>query len=429
MKKWLIAFTASAVLIGCGGGSGLDGLNGGGSGGGSGGGGGTRTIPTPNLGPNAQMQVLYLSGQGRRSPGSQIAILDNIIIKNSSTDFYPKDHQGSGAGVRIQLDGYTLNQYVFDVPMTIGAASKTYGLFPLEIARMDEEDQSGQFNPIFTGPPQLVGSFDTNIQLYPGRQTTIQVVLNDQMLRFDSQLGVVFDSNQFKLENYNPADNKIEGFISDMVSFDCSALAPADRPLMTDGSRAVMAHFSGDSIGISGQFNNSAKPKALFDILSPIVIDSGVLTKEEIVGGRKAPGIYTVNEPDPRDPFGNAKLVAIQGIYRPYTEVLNNLSDFGMIAMPTSRNTDTYQVVLFNRDANGTITALWQGTMKATGATKGVLRLFSLDQLPDAGASPRATGEVSFTKVGGLIRQGTFSVAQSPANFPFPKTGGFGVFR
>lgn len=419
MKKWLVAFTAGAVVIGCGGGSGLDGLTGGNTGGGGGTG---RTVPAPNLGSKAQVQVLYLSGQGRRAVGSQVAVMNNIRVFNSPTDFMPSDHQGSGSPIRVQLDGYTLNQFVFDVPLTTGGQSKTFNQFPLEIAQIDEVG----VGTVFSGPPFLVSPFfPINLQLFPGRQTTLQVVLNDAMLSFDSQTGVSFDRQQFEIENLSPTNNKINGFLSDMFAFDVSGLPAVQRPLLTNGNRADTVHFSGDSIGISAGFDAVGS----FEMLSPIVIDQGVLKKETVVGGRKAPGIYTVMEPDPRDPFGDAKVVAIQGIHRPYTDVLTNLSDFGMVAIPTTRSSSTYQVVMFNRDSAGTITAMWQGVLLTTSATKGVLRLFSLDQLPDASAAPRATGEVNFTMSNGMVKTGTFSVTSRPSSFPFPATGGFAVLR
>ncbi|MBS1715650.1 MAG: hypothetical protein JST30_15080 [Armatimonadetes bacterium] len=435
MKKWLIAFTAGAVVIGCGGGSGLDGINNGNNGGG--GGGTDRTIPTVNLKPNAQVQILYLSGQGRRAPGSQIAVMNNIRIFNSPTDYWPKDLQGSGSAIRVQLDGYTLNHFVFDVPMSVGSASKTYTQFPLEIAQMDEE-QGGQPVTVYSGPPFLVAGdsannfFKLNMQLFPGRQTSVQVLLNDAMLTWDATNGIAFDAAQFKAENYSQVTGALTGFLSDMIAFDVSSLPAAQRPLLQNGERAEMVHFSGDLIGISGHFFTvSGREEAAYDNLSPIVIDSGIMTKPVTLGANKAPGIFTVMEPDPRDPFGTEKINAIQGFYRAYTEVLSNLSEFGAVAIPSTRSTTSHQFVMFNRNSNGTITACWQGVADFTGGTKGVLRLYSLEQLPDAGAQPRATGEVFYTKSSGVVRSGTFSVSNVVGNatFPFPRTGGFVVFR
>ena len=423
LKKWLIAFTASAVLVGCGGGSGI---GGGTSGGSSGGSGGDRGIPTVNLSHVAQAQILLLSGQGRRATTSQIAVIENLRIYNDSGDFEPKDLQNSGSPLRVQLDGYTLNQFVFDVPLAVGGPSKSFKQFPLEIAKMDQKDDTG-VTTLYAGPPVLFSPFfELNMKLFPGRQTTAQIVLNDQILSFDQTSGIVFDRAAFESENYAPFNGKINAFLSDMVAFDVSNLAAADRPLMTSGSRGTTVHFSGDSIGVSAGFDVDGS----FEMLSPVVTDTGVLKRPEVLGGRPAPGTYTVMEPDPREPFDpSIKIVAIQGIYRQYTELLGNLGSFNAVALPTSRSTTANQVVFFNRNEAGAITAMWQGVVDFTQNTKGVIRLFSLDQLPDAGAAPRATGTVLFTKVNGVVKEGTFSMVNTPANFPFPKSGGFVVLR
>lgn len=169
MKKWLIAFTASAVLIGCGGGGGVGNSTSGGSGG-SGGGGGDRGIPTVILGNTAQGQVLYLSGQGRRATVSQVAVLDNIRVYNNVTDFAPSER--SGSSVRVQLDGYTLNQFIFDVPLVAGGPPKIFTKFPFEIAKVDQDD-NGVVTTLYSGPSILFQPFfNLNFPLYPGRQTT-----------------------------------------------------------------------------------------------------------------------------------------------------------------------------------------------------------------------------------------------------------------
>jgi len=282
LKKWLIAFTASAVLIGCGGGSGT----GNGGGGGGGGNGGNRGIATANLGHFGQGQILLLSGQGRRGSTSLIAVIDNLRVYNSPTDFQPEDLQNSGSPLRVQLDGYTLNQFVFNVPLSVGGPAKSFTKFPFEIAKIDQIE-NGNTTTLYSGPPVLFTPFfELNMQLFPGRQTTVQVVLNDQILSFDQTLGVVFDRAAFETENYAPFNEKLNAFLSDMIEFDVSALAGADRPALSNGNRASMVHFSGDSIGISSGFDIDGS----FEMLNPVVIDQGVIKRPVVLGGRQAPG-------------------------------------------------------------------------------------------------------------------------------------------
>ncbi len=428
MKKWLIAFVSCAVLAGCGGGSGLDGLNGNGSGSGNGGGNGGQSLPVPNLGSKAQAQVIYLSGQARRGIGSQIAILGHTRIYNSPTDFQPFDLQGTFTPVNVRLDGYTMNQFLFDVPLTVGGPAKTYSQFPLLLDGIDvvTDDQGGTSHLYTTNSPLQLGVFNLNIALYPGRQTTVQVLLNDAILSYDSGTSsVVFSKSEFETENYAPYNGKLNAFLSDFVSFDVSALPANQRPLMQNGQRATMVHFTGDTTGISAGFNTQDS----FNILKPVTIDQGMIIPPQNLGGQTAPGQYTVQEPDPQDPFGDRQIVALAGIWRPYTSLLSNVGTFAMVALPTTRSSTTNEVVLFNRNASGTITAMWHGAIDYTSATKGVIRLYSLDTLPDANAQPLADGTVSFTKVGGVVKQGTFSITNAPADFPFPKDGGFVVLR
>lgn len=424
----MIAFAASAALIGCGGGGGVGGGTSG-SGGGGGGGGG-RGLPTPNLGSTAQAQILFLSGQGRRGIVSQIAVLENIRLFNSVTDFAPRE-QNIGSPIRVKLDAYTLNQFVFDVPLVAGGPSKLFSKYPFEVAKIDQEED-GVVSTVFGGPPVLINPFfDLDFKLFPGRQTTLQVVLNDATLGFNGTDGVVFDRDQFERENYAPFNNKMNAFLSDMFMFDVSQLPANQRPPVSSGGKASMVLFSGDSIGVASAFKNDKNgvPAATFDYLSPVAIDSGIMRQPQIVGGRQAPGIYTVLEPNPTDPFGNSKILALKGTYRAYTEVLSNLSDFAMVAIPTTRSLKTNQVVVVNRNSSGVITAMWQGVVDYTTNATGDIRLYSLDQLPDASATPRATGKISMTRQNGQVKQGTFTITSSPADFPFPKTGGFVVLR
>jgi hypothetical protein len=111
LKKALLLFAAAAVVIGCGGG----GTDAGGTTGGTGGTGGSggRGVPTVNLSGEAQIQVLFASGQGRRAPGSQIAVIQDVQLQNSVIDFVPTTQQGSQSPLRIMLDGYSLNARLF----------------------------------------------------------------------------------------------------------------------------------------------------------------------------------------------------------------------------------------------------------------------------------------------------------------------------
>ncbi len=431
LKNWIAAFLVCALIVGCGGGgSGTGGTSGGT--GGTGGTSGGRGIPTVNLGTASQVQVLYLSGQGRRAPGSQIAELGPIQVQNGPADFAPTEQQGSGSAVRIQLDGYTLNQFVFSVTVSPDQPFKEYTEFPLSIAKIDEDTGSG-FTTVYSGPTFTESPpFSADVRVFPGRQTTLQVNLNDAMLRFDPSDGLVFDRFQFESENYAPFNDKVNGFLSDLVAFDITGLSNASRPLMENGSRAEQIFFSGDLIALSAGFETEGS----FELLDPIVIvETGIIKPPTNLGGTPAPGTYLAKELDPRnsDPNVDVRISALQGFYRPYTEVLGNLSDFGAVAFPNSRSElgigDLFDVVFFNRNAAGQITALWQGIVSFDTDTQGVIELWPISNIKDGVADPLGSGTITYTKVNGVVKQGTFSITTSTEAFPFPRSGGFVVFR
>jgi hypothetical protein len=424
LKNWIGALLIGALVVGCSGGDLGAGTNGGG--GGSTGGDGGRGIPTVNLGSSAQVQVLYLSGQGRRAPGSQIAVFKNIKVSNSVTDFAPTAQQGSFAPVRVQLDGYTINQHTFTYTLA-PRSIKTFTQFPLEIAQIDEENVGGGTTTLFSGPPVLIRPFfNINLPLFSGRQTTLTVNVNDAMIQYDSVNGVAFNRTQFENENYSPGENRINGTLSDMVAFDVSGMPANERPKLLNGQVADMVHFSGDLIGISKGFD----VPGTFNLLNPAVIDSGLVKRPVTLPGREAPGTYSVQEPDPRDPFGGgSKITAMAGFYRPYTEVLSNIGDFAMVVIPNSRLGADNQVVMFSRDGAGKIKAMFQGVARFSGASSGTIEVWSIDQLPAGTANNLVSGTLNFAKADGIVRSGTFTFQDPPAGFKFPTTGGFVVFR
>jgi hypothetical protein len=426
LKNWIGALLLGALLTGCSGGDLGTGTTGGGGDGGSSGGGGGRGVPTVNLGTNAQVQVLYLSGQGRRAPGSQIAVLKNIKVSNSVTDYAPTAQQGSFSPVRVQLDGYTINQHTFTYVMAPRSV-KTFTQFPFEVAQIDEENVGGGTTTLYAGPPVLVRPFfNINLPLFSGRQTTLTINLNDAILRYDPVGGVVFDRAQFENENYSPGENRINGTLSDMIAFDVSAMPANQRPRLQNGQPADMVHFSGDLIGISKGYDTPGT----FELLNPALIDTGLIKRPVTLPGREAPGTYSVQEADPRDPFGSgSKITAMAGFYRPYTQVMSNIGDFAMVVLPNSRLGPDNQVVVFNRDGAGRITAMFQGVVRFSGASTGTVEIWSLDQLPDGTANNLVSGTLSYTRSGGTVRTGTFTFTNPPPGFKFPTSGGFVVLR
>lgn len=420
LRNGCIAAVALAVVIGCGGGGG----NAGGGGGANGGGGGnTNPVPTVVLDDVAQVQLLFASGQGRRAPGSTYATIQNFQIQNGPTDFVPSTFQGSAAPIRTQLDGYSLNAATFSEYMS--TPERIFTELPIEIARIDREDSSGNLQTVFTGPYRTSPPFKLRGTLMPGRQSSIQINLNDSIVSVTGNT-LNFNRAAFERENYDPADNRVNSFLTDMVSFDLSAVPVAERPEMLNGNGACdRVFFSGDLIGLGKGFGTPGS----FELLSPLVIDEGVLKAKSTVGGRPIPGTYTALEPDPRDPFNpDANISALLGIFREHDEVLTDIPEFTVLVLPNSRGSIDNHVVAF-LSAGGKITKIWQGVARFNNNTSGVIEIWSLDQLDDGTANNKAKGTINYTKSGGVVKKGTVSFSVKPSGFPFPDTGGFAVFR
>lgn len=452
MKKAVWWVLAGLIVVGCGGeGSGLTGgstsgttsgtTSGSTSGSTSGGTG--RAIPDSKLGNVATMQFLYLSGQGRRAVDSKIAQITFAQLQNSSADFVPREQQGSGNGIRVQLDGYTLNSLTFEERLDLNTtAARGFAQYPLSVSQIDQTTTTGNstlWRGNFTVSPPLA----VNARLFPGRQTTLQMKLNDAILDTQTVGGVTsptFNRTQFESENYDPVDNRINGFLSDHVAFDLRQMAAADRPSMSGGTPAERILFSGDAIALA----SGADTNGSFEVL-PATADvttrfRGIFRLPTQIAGRAVPGTYVVTEPDPRvpsDPNANT-LTALQGIWRAHTDVLDysRTPQFAMVAIPnhddkfpTPDAEDGMQVVIYNLSGSNVV-AMWQGRIRFTNTTTGLVECWSVNQIANATPNNPAIGTISnFELKNGRVVAGDFNFTVAPGTFPFPRTGGFRVLR
>ncbi len=82
------------------------------------------------------------------------------------------------------------------------------------------------------------GSFSANIGLLPGRQTTLQVFLNDGSINLDQNSGNYLFFRQVFLSNNTTSNNpNVQGFLSDYIQFDISHVANPPQ-LLTQGTLA-----------------------------------------------------------------------------------------------------------------------------------------------------------------------------------------------
>lgn len=427
MKKWLLLFVAGAIVVGCSGGTGLAGTTGGA--GGTAGGTGTtgtppRSVPTITLATTyTDARIVFLSGQGRRSPGSQYAKLNNIRFTNAATDQIPTTFNGSLDGTNLKLDGYSVTKFGFTQD-PFAATSLLYSNLNIEVWNMYEEAVNGIRNEVFSGAFPIP-AIPVRMPLVPGRQLTIQMYLNDASLYHDPVNDVVFDQAVFNTENGLDTNPYLQAFFSDMVSFPLTGVT--NKPLMASGGTADKFMVSGDAKGIARGVGGAGS----FDLFSPNFVESGVLTNPVPLPDGTLPGSYTVLEPDPSViPPTIVNISALQGSWHDYAEMISNVGSQALIIFPTTNANGLHTAVMIKRSGS-TITDLWFGRATLNnGNTPGTLELWSVDQVTAGTENNKATGVLTnVTFADSVLKDGDYTIASPPAGFPFTASGTFAVFR
>lgn len=378
MSKWAFALAAGVVLaVGC---------SGSGGGGGTGSGGGTTGDSTAFVAlPNVpgRLQSVYLTGQGR-APGDLTAIIHRVSVD----DAFGETATTLQEDIRLLLNGFTHQSVALDVPST---NTRSYDHYDLEIQRLEEEG-GGSF-PQGSSQPFTIQShgtgtqFDAYYRIFPGRETSVAVRLDDSMFPFDNvNFTYTFDRDQFILANYSQfgtAPARMNGFLSDYVMFDLTNLqdTPPDFP---DGSgTATVLYVNGDNFAV-GQIPDGPPEQATpdpkpFFVLTPIGYVEGlhVGPRTAIDGSGNSvpiPGTYTLLQGDPRPPFDPlARITALQGTYKNHTKTLfslgANAQGFEIIAFPSTFTDDPtaddfgkMDIVLFNV-SGGQVTHMYFGQM------------------------------------------------------------------
>lgn len=395
-------------------------------------GGSSRSVPIVNLGSNSTVSVVYLSGQDRKSRGigSQIADIQTVQLQNGPADFVPGSEQVTPSTLSVQLDGYTVNQRDISIPMA-GVAEKSYTEYPFIIDQLREvTDASG--NTILrssagTYAYETPDPFDVRVKVFPGRQTALQVRLDDQTVKWVAGQNVLFDEDRFTNLNYDPISKSIKGYLSDYLSFDISAMSAADRPnIDATGNPAERIYFSGDGIAISEGMGTGS----VFELLDPVSIKSGTVRLGSTIAGKKAANTYKLDETDP----GLNLLTALVGTWKEYSDIVTPTDTVSMISLPNSEEDTRETLVLFRRNTAGKITAMWHGYVdySTTNTSTGIFRLFPIKTL----ASGQTTGEEVAGTVSGIVRSNSVvkradwdASGTIPGSFGFPLNGAYAVVR
>lgn len=429
-----------------------------GCGGHGGGGGGGGVVPPPGPGLSraqvnqaalntpGRVEVTYNTGQGR-AVGSPTAVIKRLFFEDNTYGL------GDGRntcetqllqGISMQLDGYTSQSIGVDVPMSGFSEplhSRSFDRFNLEIAKILVQNDAGGLDE-FTGAgggPILSGTnseFDANVRAFPGRRTSVQIFLDDATLNHDGS-NLVWDAIRFADLNYEPIDLVVKSFMADYLAFDISNVP--NRPQLSAGGFATRVYFSGDSIAISGPLLGGAQP---FEVLTPVGVQEGLFNPPVNLPNQTIPfGTYTLQTIDPTSLPNIAKITSLQGIWREYTNLVDqskalikDVGDFEFITMPQSGDGDTQDLVILQLNSSKQIINMYFGEVDFNTYT---FLAWPIDQVSPAGVNGEISGTIYNTvdRNGNTdntvrrIRSGLYSITGGTIPIGFNTSGRFIVYR
>ena len=355
----------------------------------------------------------------------------------------------------LQLDGYTSQTVAVNVPMHgLGFSgpvnSRDIKEYRLDIDSLLIEQAGGGFQTV-TGPggqPVLLEIFPANILALAGRTTSVQIFLDDAMLNAEPNpnpppaWNILFDRNLFEQVNLTDDGNgnfKLMGFISDYIVFDISNVA--NKPTMSNASPATRVWFSGDAIALSGPPGSGPNPTRPMEVLTPIAPPiEGLFLPPVVLPGGTGPGTYTLRQVDPRDLSNIARITALTGSWKNYSDPdparspFLNLGTFEAFTFPQSLNQDRHDMVVLVRNGGGNITTMYFGEMDFGSNS---FSIWPIDQVDDGNASNELDGSITgLLDVNGSpagnhksVRSGTFNITSGTPPPGFQTSARFIVYR
>jgi hypothetical protein len=432
-----------AVLIGCGGGGGGGGKNNNPTTGTTSGVPGATqpgdsiamvNLPKP-IGAPGRLNVAYLPLQGRLALETFSVLIRNIEIGLDADIFV----EPLATPITFVLNGAEVQQRSASIGVDNGI-SRPFNTFYLNIDTFTDNDSGviqtfgDSNNPFVQEQP-----FSANIRVFPSRETTVPIFLNDSMVEIisgDTSTTADFLPDVFVARNGSP----IKGFLSDFLEFDVSSMA-GKRPIMSNGQTANRAYFSGDKFALS-----QAGPSGYFEMLTEDLShpDPGQFTEPTTVNNTTAPGIYRTLAPDPTDPTHTNQITELIGIVRWFVDPQHDANSmvvdaghFEVILMPEANDDDTQQILLVALNGNKATNMYWgdahlgSGSFVAyplanltTGLTTGAIQ-GTLSGFLDANA---ASVSVNTPSAAQNVRYGRYAISGSlPTGFS--QSGRFIVFR
>lgn len=426
MKKWPLLFAVVAVgVIGCaGGGSNNGGTTGAGGVTGSTAGGGTTgrsaqgvDIPVA-LGNISTVDAYILPGQGRQTTNYTAVVRFLDLVDNLGFHTYTENPEEPS--VSVGLNGYNPINIILNaaVPGPGSAGSRNSRYFPTFDIDFSDLQASGQD---FPGDQQYNFINNASITTFPGRFTAVQLYLNDAMFNWPadpSQGNPTLDQNQFLTANTNPQDGKIDGFLSDYLSFDITNVP--QKPSFTNfPGNAYRIFVSGDFFAEGDKTPANSSTYANFEVLTAYgALPGSYKTTDPIVG--IAP--YLVTQPNPNTLSLNpGTITSLEGPWFDSTQRITATDSTLMISFPGNKDTAVQEMVIINRTGSK-ITSMYFGTLNFNGAGGATFNAFPIADLEPGSVAGKVSGTVSslvdasgvsVSKTGSWwqnVRQGTYSI-------------------
>ena len=426
LRKWgFFGVAGAALLVGCAG----SGSGGGTATGGTATGGGAASAIVNLPDRPAFVQVGYATGQGRSLAATRASDFTAIVRRVVLNDQYGSVTNPLDPELVLPLAGYQFQTKNLNVSFT-GQNSRLFESIPLDFLRFES---GGGTIPT---PSAFPISFPARVQTMPSRSTLIPIYVDDAIFTIDSTGAVVFNQALFTAIN-QPGGAAIKGFFNDYVSFDLTNLAPADRPLLSNGTPAGRIYFSGDNYAISDAGTAGLYEALTLNVAEPIEGTFGPPGTGGTPGGSAGhAGTFTLTVPNPTnvDPTVTMRTVALQGTWQDFTSVFTNISNFEVLSFPSSSDNNIQELVAIVRTGTN-VTNLYYGYADLE---LGQFHLFPVKNIVNADITGELTGTVSsLTTLNGSstasfqsARYGSYTFTGGAA-LPsgFKSSGRFTIFR
>lgn len=404
---WTAAGVTVFFIIGCGGGGNGLSTTGGATGGATGGstgnatGGSSLSVAAPSFQTGAaEVQVQFLSGQGRAA-GDTRAVISRINFVDSSGVAYPS-HLADA--IYVGLNQYSVNRMPLPLTLAPGQTSQEFAQFELTVNSWDTQTSSGSWASVGgqNGNYAVDQFYPVTAGAFPGRFEVLPVFLDDSMFTegFDvnSFPYTIFDANgAFESSNMPNGETTIQAVFGDFVHFNIAGVAGAptfNAASAYAGKTVTDVYFSGDQIAISSGNTQGAD----FQILEPNngYADGTVGAVNADTGNQMPINALTYNMvvPDPRDITGVARIPAGIGSLRDVSSVTTGLGAFEVMMIPQSGDGNTQTVVAFTKAAGqvSAVTNLYYGTADLNAKT---VTLYPIADLTNGTTNGQISGTLS----------------------------------